>query len=133
METAKLEELESRFRTRIRLEKQENAKLLSAAPPEVNGVTNDPIKRHIHRRLVRQRVKIHMCLEEVLTKNSAQILYEFLEGVSLSIVKVRAKTPRATQNIFYTITSGHDPEWFQKKLNIVAPKFRSQLALKVNM
>jgi len=132
-DAGRLEELESRFRTRIRREKRENARLMKTSVPEIGGVVTDPIKKHVARRLVRQRTVIHKNLEEFLTRNNAQILYEFLQGVSVSIVKIRAKRPRATQNIFYTLTSDHDPEWVQRQLNILAPKLRSQLALKVNM
>jgi len=132
-ESARTEELESRFRARIREEKLENARILKANVPSIGGIVNDPIQRHVHRRLVRQRVKIHTGLEEVLTRNSAQILYEHLGGVSISIAKVFARRPRQTQQIQYNLTSDHDPAWVQKQLDIVAPKLRSQFAVKVNM
>eukprot|EP00811_Abedinium_folium_P003155 NODE_12901_length_1197_cov_4.269159.p2 GENE.NODE_12901_length_1197_cov_4.269159~~NODE_12901_length_1197_cov_4.269159.p2 ORF type:complete len:162 (-),score=46.32 NODE_12901_length_1197_cov_4.269159:283-768(-) len=93
---------------------------------------NDPIKRHIARRLVRQRVKIHEGLEHVLTTNSAQILQEFLQGAAISIVRITAKRPRQTQRIYYNVTSAHDPKWVQERLDILAPKLRSQLATRVN-
>merc|ERR1712032_738690 len=93
----------------------------------------DPIERHVGRRLVRQRVKIQAGLEDALHRSSAQILYEFLRGVSISIVKVRAKRPRQTQLIYYSLTSSHDPAWVQRQLEVLAPKLRSQLAIKVNM
>eukprot|EP00927_Polykrikos_kofoidii_P048047 TRINITY_DN42280_c0_g1_i1.p1 TRINITY_DN42280_c0_g1~~TRINITY_DN42280_c0_g1_i1.p1 ORF type:complete len:430 (-),score=60.71 TRINITY_DN42280_c0_g1_i1:30-1319(-) len=132
-DNAVVEELESRFRNRIRLQKLENARLMKTAVPPVAGVTLDPIKRHIKRRLVRQRAKMQTVLEEVLTNNSAQILMEFLKGVAISIVRIDAPRPRATQKIFYSITSDHDPVWVQQKLEVVAPKLRSQLALKAGM
>jgi len=132
-EKARHEELESRFRNRIRTQKLENARIVKGAAPRVGDVITDPIERHVSRRLVRQRVKIHAGLEDILTRNTAQILYEFLKGVSISVVKVRAKTPRATQQIYYSISSDHDPAWVQRQLDVLAPKLRSQLAVKVNM
>merc|ERR1712190_661290 len=125
--------MESHFRTRIRQEKLENARIVKASVPEVGGLVTDPIKRHVQRRLLRQRPKIHYGLEQILTDNSAQILFEFLKGVAISIVRVRAKRPRQTQEIYYNLTSDHDPVWVQRQLDILAPKLRSQLALKVNM
>lgn len=132
-DASKKEELESRFRARIREEKLENARILKANVPDVGGIVTDPIKRHVNRRLVRQRVKIHAGLEDVLTRNTAQILYEHMGGVAISIVKVFAKRPRQTQEIHYNLSSDHDPAWVQKQLDILAPKLRSQLAVKVNM
>ncbi|CAK0846722.1 unnamed protein product [Prorocentrum cordatum] len=81
------EELESRFRNRIREQKLENARIVKANVPSVGGAVVDPIQRHVGRRLLRQRVKIQAGLEDALHRNSAQILYEFLRGVSISIVK----------------------------------------------
>jgi len=130
---AQLDELESRFRSRIRQQKLENAKLQKTAVPNVGGTTLDPIRRHVERRLVRQRVKIHAGIEDALTRNTAQVLYEFLRGVSISVVRVTAERPRQTQNIHYHLTSDHDPAWVQRQLQILAPKIRSDLALRVNM
>ncbi|CAK0846721.1 unnamed protein product, partial [Prorocentrum cordatum] len=131
------EELESRFRNRIREQKLENARIVKANVPSVGGAVVDPIQRHVGRRLLRQRVKIQAGLEDdALHRNSAQILYEFLRGVSISIVKdVRAKRPRQTQEVYYQsgLTSSHDPAWVQRQLEVLAPKLRSQLATKVNM
>jgi len=133
VDRTKHDELESRFRARIREQKLENAKIIKANMPDVGNLITDPIKRHVQRRLVRQRVKIHAGLEEVLTHNTAQILFEFLKGVAISIVRVRAKRPRQTQELLYNLTSDHDPAWVQQQLNILAPKLRSQLAINVNM
>mmetsp|Transcript_95326 Transcript_95326/g.255943 ORF Transcript_95326/g.255943 Transcript_95326/m.255943 type:complete len:249 (+) Transcript_95326:291-1037(+) len=132
-EKARIEELESRFRNRIREQKLENARIVKANVPSVGGAVVDPIQRHVGRRLLRQRVKIQAGLEDALHRNSAQILYEFLRGVSISIVKVRAKRPRQTQEVYYSLTSSHDPAWVQRQLEVLAPKLRSQLATKVNM
>eukprot|EP00929_Paragymnodinium_shiwhaense_P000084 TRINITY_DN10022_c0_g2_i1.p1 TRINITY_DN10022_c0_g2~~TRINITY_DN10022_c0_g2_i1.p1 ORF type:complete len:496 (-),score=105.18 TRINITY_DN10022_c0_g2_i1:16-1410(-) len=127
------EELESRFRNRIRQEKLQNARIVKASVPAVNGVTLDPIKRHVHRRLLRQRTKIYKGLEEALTKNSAQMLHEHLGGAAISIVRVSARRPRQTQWIHYALSTDHDPDWVQRKLDIAAPKLRSALALSENM
>jgi hypothetical protein len=35
------------------------------------------------------------------------------------------------QYLRYNLTSDHDPDWVQRQLNILAPKLRSQFALKV--
>ncbi|CAK9005739.1 unnamed protein product [Durusdinium trenchii] len=132
-EQARLVELESRFRARIRQQKVENARIVKANQPKVGELVLDPIQRHVHRRLVRQREKIHAGLEGFLSHNSAQLLYEHLGGAAVSIVRIRAKRPRCTQEIQYNLTSDHDPDWVQRQLNIAAPKLRSQFALKVNM
>lgn len=133
VEGTQLDELESRFRTRIREEKLRNARIVKAATPKLGDIVTDPIKRHVQRRLVRQRVKINRGLEETLTNNSAQVLYEFMRGVAVSIVRIHATRPRQTQQIYYNLTSNHDPEWVEKQLNILAPKLRSQLALSQNL
>merc|ERR1712176_508512 len=43
---ARREEMESHFRTRIRQEKLENARIVKANVPDVGGLVTDPIKRH---------------------------------------------------------------------------------------
>merc|ERR1711953_36491 len=63
----------------------------------------------------------------------AQILFEFLQGVAISIVRISAQRPRQTQLIYYNLTSDHDPVWVQRQLDVLAPKLRSQLAVKVNL
>lgn len=131
-ERARLEELESRFRSRIRQQKLENARTQKRPAPKVGDFVTDPIQRHVQRRLVRQRVKIHAGMETFLTRNTAQILYEHLGGAQVSIVKVRAKRPRATQQLHYSLTSDHDPEWVQRQLDTLTPKLRSQFAVRMN-
>ncbi|CAE7811199.1 unnamed protein product [Symbiodinium sp. CCMP2592] len=132
-EGARLMELESRFRARIRQQKLQNAAIVKAQKPQVGELITDPIQRHVKRRLVRQREKIHEGVEATLHVNSAQIMHEHLKGAAVSIVRIRAKRPRSTQEIQYNLTSDHDPEWVQRQLNILAPKLRSQLAVNVNM
>lgn len=132
-ENARRDELESRFRNRIRQQKLENARIVKQPAPMVGDFITDPIQRHVNRRLIRQRAKIHMGLEEFLYRNSAQILYEHLGGAQVSIVKIKARKPRSTQLVHYSLLSDHDPEWVQKQLDTLTPKLRSQFALKVNM
>lgn len=133
LDGSRQEELESRFRARIREHKLENARIVKANTPSVGGLHTDPIQRHIEKRLLRQRPGIQYGLEDILTFTSSQILHEFLRGVAISVVRVHAKRPRATQDIYYNISSGHDPAWVQRQLDILAPKVRSMLAIKVNM
>lgn len=133
LDQGRQEELESRFRARIRQQKLENAKIVKSSEPNVGGLVTDPIRRHVQKRLLRQRPGIHTGLEEILTFSSAQILHEFLKGVAISVVRVHAKTPRATQDIYYNVSSEHDPAWVQRQLDILAPKVRSLLAIRVNM
>jgi len=132
-EKARMIEMESRFRNRIREEKLKNAKLLKSRAPHIGEVITDPIERHVQKRLVRQRSKMFIGLEQIMTMVSAQILWEFMRGVAISIVRIRAKRPRQTQEIVYNLTSDHDPVWVERQLQILAPKIRSQLALKCNM
>jgi len=132
-EGARLDELESRFRNRIRQQKLENARIVKQPAPKVGDFITDPIERHVDRRLVRQRAKIFTGMEDILSRNSAQILYEHLGGAQVSIVKIKARKPRATQLIHYSLLSDHNPEWVQKQLDTLTPKLRSQFAVKVNM
>ncbi|CAE7902797.1 unnamed protein product [Symbiodinium sp. KB8] len=132
-EGARLMELESRFRARIRQQKLQHAAIVKAQKPQVGELITDPIQRHVKRRLVRQREKIHEGVEATLHVNSSQIMHEHLKGAAVSIVRIRAKRPRSTQEIQYNLTSDHDPDWVQRQLNILAPKLRSQLAVNVNM
>lgn len=133
MDEAQLDMLESRFRNRIRTEKWNVAKSVKSYVPDMAGDVQDPIKRHMERRRLRQRVKLHLGVEEILTANSSQILHEFLKGAAVSIVRISAKGPRKTQNIYYNLLSKHDPVWVQERLNILAPKLQSQVALSVNL
>lgn len=132
-EKADRDTLESRFRTRIRQEKLDNSAIAKSTIPQVGDVITDPVKRHIERRLVRQRSKIIGGLEPLMSSMNSQMANEFLRGAAVSIVRIRAKRPRQTQDVYYNLTSDHDPEWVNKQLNILAPKLRSQLALKENM
>lgn len=134
METrARRDELVSKLRNRIRQERLENAKLLKKKSPSVGSKLTDAIQRHVQRRLVRQRSGITAKLEDCLMRNTAQIQQEFLKGVSISVARVTAKKPRATQNVYYHLLSDHDPAWVQKQLDILAPRIRSDLALRLNM
>mmetsp|Transcript_63038 Transcript_63038/g.136915 ORF Transcript_63038/g.136915 Transcript_63038/m.136915 type:complete len:391 (-) Transcript_63038:28-1200(-) len=130
---ARHHDLESLFRQRIRDQKLENAKIVKANQPKVGGIIVDPIERHIQRRLLRQRVKIHAGIEAAMTNGSAQISCEFLQGAAISIKRVWARRPRATQRLYYDLLTDHDPAWVQSRLDILAPKIRSILAIKVNM
>lgn len=130
---AALDTLESRFRTRIRQEKLDSARVAKTPIPEVGDAVNDPLKRHIQRRLVRQRSKIMSGLEPLMSSMNSQMANEFLRGAAVSIVRITATRPRQTQHVYYSLTSDHDPEWVRKQLNILAPKIQSQLALKENM
>lgn len=132
-EGARIDELESRFRARIRQQKLDNARILKDNVPRVGNLVLDPIKKHVRKRLLRQRALITKGLEEFLTKNTAQILYEHLGGVQVSISRIWGERPKSTQNIYYHLLSDHDPEWVRRQLNIATPKIRSQFALKVNM
>lgn len=132
-EKADRDTLESRFRTRIRQEKLDNARIAKSTIPEVGEVITDPVKRHIQRRLVRQRSKIQGGLEPLLSSMNSQMANEFLRGAAISIVRIRAKRPRQTQDVYYNLTSDHDPDWVHRQLSILAPKLRSQLALSENM
>lgn len=132
-ERADRETLESRFRMRIRQQKLDSARVAKSPIPQVGEVVTDPLKRHIQRRLLRQRAKIKGGLEPLMSSMNSQMAHEFLKGAAISIVRVTATRPRQTQRVYYNLTSDHDPEWVRRQLNILAPKIRSQLALKENM
>ena len=56
-EKARMIEMESRFRNRIREEKLKNAKLLKSRAPHIGEVITDPIERHVQKRSGTSAVK----------------------------------------------------------------------------
>jgi ribosome-binding factor A len=71
-------------------------------------------------------------LEELFTCNTAQIILDHLGGAALSVEKVTAPSTRGVHDVYMRLSSNHDQAWVQKKLDILTPKIRSQLAVRVN-
>ncbi|KAF4692139.1 hypothetical protein FOZ60_014093 [Perkinsus olseni] len=130
---AERDTLESRLRSKIREEKKLNVRVLRQSEPAVGEVITDPIARHRAMRKLRTRSIISEHLDGILTSNSAQIMWSMLDGASVSVAKIHSEGPRGTHRIFYNLNSDHDPEEVHRKLNILAPKIRSLLAVKLNL
>ena len=122
----------SRLRTETRKEKLGNSKVMKMASPTIGNMLTDPLKRHLQRRRVRVSLLLHQYLEEFLSCNTAQVLIDHLGGASISVERVMAPSTRGVHDVFVRVTSNHEKDWVQKQLEILAPKLRSQLAVRVN-
>jgi len=122
----------SRMRSEIRQEKLERSAIMKTSSPSIGGVVTDPLKRHLKRRNVRVSLLLQQYLEEILSCNSAQIVIDHLKGAALSIDRIESPTTRGRHDVFVRVTSDHDKKWLQEKLDVLAPKLRSQLAVRVN-
>ncbi|EPT27305.1 hypothetical protein TGME49_228320 [Toxoplasma gondii ME49] len=129
----KRDELVSRIRAKIREEKLANAKLMKAPAPNVAGHIVDAIKYHVARRTVRLGRLIQAQLEEFLTWNSPHMLYSVLDGAAVSIHHVEQRTTKSVCYVYYTLTSSHDPEDVQRRLERAAPQFRMQIARRLQL
>lgn len=96
-------EMESRLRTKLRMEKKKNAAILRKTPePGMNDITLDPIERHVERRRLRIGAMLRANLETLMSCNTTQILQDHLGGASVSIVHLEAdKSARGTQHVYY--------------------------------
>jgi len=136
MDTTRKLEYESRCRNKLRKEKLENAKLIKAVSPVVGGAPTDPIKKHIERRNVRLNAMLLSTIEQFFTMNTSQILHEMLGGASIAVVRIYADKPRGAHWVYYQITSipeGRDRKWVEKQMDTLAPKLRSQVAVKLSL
>ena len=122
----------SRMRTELRKEKLANSAVMKMNSPSIGAVVTDPLKRHLERRRVRVALLLHQYLEEFLTCNSAQIMLDHLGGASVSIDRVTAPSTRGRHEVYVRLSSNHDKAWVQKQLDVLTPKLRSQLAVRVN-
>lgn len=122
----------SRARTDIRNEKLERSAVMNTPTPNIGPIVTDPLKRHLNRRRVRVALLIQQYLEELLTCNSSQIILDHLGGASISIDRVVAPSTRGVHDVYVRVTSSHEKTWVQDKLTVLAPKLRSQLAVRVN-
>ena len=122
----------SRMRSEVRKTKLANSILANAPTPNIGNVITDPLKRHLNRRRVRVSLLLQQYLEEILTCNSAQVLLDHLGGAGVSVDRVVAPSTRGVHNVYVRVSTDHDPKWVQQKLNVLAPKLRSQLAVRVN-
>mmetsp|Transcript_31600 Transcript_31600/g.75757 ORF Transcript_31600/g.75757 Transcript_31600/m.75757 type:complete len:382 (+) Transcript_31600:29-1174(+) len=127
-------ELESQYRAKLREERLVQNKVLKAKQPSVAGITLDPWKKQAQRRRVRIGALMQAHIENIMTQNTAQILYQMLDGASISIVDVKSESKNSRHYVYYTVSgSTHSLEWVQKQLDVLAPKIRSQLALSLNL
>ena len=122
----------SRIRADMRKQKLETAAVMKSSTPSIGPVITDPLKRHLARRRVRVALLMQQYLEELLTCNSAQIIVDHLRGAAISVDRVIAPSTRGVHDVFVRVSSDHDRKWIQKQLDVLTPKLRSQLALRVN-
>jgi hypothetical protein len=122
----------SRVRTELRKQKLEKSAVMNMTTPDIGSITTDPLKRHLNRRRVRVALLMQQYLDELLTSNSAQIIIDHLGGAAISVERVSAPSTRGVHNVFVRVSSPHDPKWVAEKLDILTPKIRSQLAVRVN-
>ena len=130
---AKVQTIESKLRARIRKEKLSSSAIVNAPIPNISGKALDPIKRQIAMRKVRIQTLIQQNIDESLSHNTCQILGQMLDGASISVVKIESANFRKTQNVHVAVTSEHEPDWVIDRLNLIAPKLRSQLATRLNL
>jgi len=122
----------SRMRSELRKEKLERSAVMKTSTPNIGNTVTDPLKRHLKRRNVRVSLLLQQYLEELLSCNTAQIVVDHLKGAAVSIDRIESPTTRGRHDVYVRVSSDHDRKWVQEKLDIVAPKLRSQLALRVN-
>jgi hypothetical protein len=122
----------SRMRSELRKEKLERSSVMNRSEPNIGSNIVDPMKRHLKRRNVRVSLLLQQYLEEILSCNSAQIIVDHLKGAAISIDRIDSPTTRGRHDVYVRVSSDHDRKWVQERLDIVAPKLRSQLAVRVN-
>lgn len=122
----------SRMRTELRKEKQERSEAMKMTSPNIGTSITDPLKRHLNRRNIRVSLLLQQYLEEILSCNSAQIIVDHLKGAAISIDRIESPTTRGRHDVYVRVSSDHDRKWVQERLDVVAPKLRSQLAVRVN-
>ena len=122
----------SRMRTELRKEKLERSSVMKGSTPNIGNTITDPMKRHLKRRNVRVSLLLQQYLEELLSCNTAQIVVDHLKGAAVSIDRIESPTTRGRHDVYVRVSSDHDRNWVQQRLDVVAPKLRSQLALRVN-
>ena len=122
----------SRMRTELRKEKLERSAVMKGSTPNIGNLVTDPLKRHLKRRNIRVSLLLQQYLEELLSCNTAQIVVDHLKGAAISIDRIESPTTRGRHDVYVRVSSDHDRKRVQERLDIVAPKLRSQLALRVN-
>ena len=125
--------LESQLRAQVRKQKLASSALAHTPPPTLGDRHLDPIKRHIEMRKTRLQVLFAQYLDEYLVHNTSQIIHAHLQGATVAVVSVKSENFRKTQLVSVRVNSAHDPAWVVERLNVLAPKLRSQIAQRVNL
>ncbi|BAM41161.1 uncharacterized protein TOT_030000424 [Theileria orientalis strain Shintoku] len=133
VEQNKFDEVVSRIRNKIRIEKKQNSEINKLRIPNVNGIVVDPIKKHVLRRAARIGTMLHTHIEQLFTCNDPEFLYKYLNGASISINHVVMPTSKSTVICYYNILSKHDPKQVQRSLDLVAPRVRFLIARKLEL
>ncbi|UKK01252.2 hypothetical protein MACK_002065 [Theileria orientalis] len=133
VEQNKFDEVVSRIRNKIRIEKKQNSEINKLKIPNVNGIVVDPIKKHVLRRAARIGTMLHTHIEQLFTCNDPEFLYKYLNGASISINHVVMPTSKSTVLCYYNILSKHDPKQVQRSLELVAPRVRFMIARKLEL
>ncbi|KAK2196204.1 bifunctional Ribosome-binding factor A domain superfamily/K homology domain-like [Babesia duncani] len=134
-EKNRFDELASRLRQKIREEKLESSRIAKSPIPNCNGVIVDPIKRHVQRRAQRISAMLKEHIQQFLSCNDPEFLYEHLKGASISLVRVEMPTSKSTVLCHYTckFNAGLSDSELQKRLDLIAPKMRFLLARKLEL
>ncbi|CAD7928424.1 unnamed protein product [Amoebophrya sp. A25] len=130
------DELESRKRMRVRALKLKNAQILKQKTPPLGQAATDPILRHIEKRKTRLNQLLTGHLEAFLTNNSSQILHSFLEGAQVTVLRVTARNPKGVHEVHYQLSQVPEQrsiQWVRERLDTLAPKLRSQIAVKLQL
>lgn len=122
----------SRMRAAARKEKLDKSAVMNMTTPNIGSVITDPLKRHLQRRRVRVALLMQQYLDELFTCNSAQIILDHLGGAAISVERVVAPSTRGVHDVYVRVSSDHPRDWILKQLDILTPKIRSQIAVRVN-
>ncbi|UKJ88877.2 hypothetical protein MACJ_002123 [Theileria orientalis] len=133
VEQNRFDEVVSRIRNQIRIEKKQNSEINKLKIPNVNGIVVDPIKKHVLRRAARIGTMLHTHIEQLFSCNDPEFLYKYLNGASISINHVVMPTSKSTVLCYYNILSKHDPKQVQRSLDLVAPRVRFMIARKLEL
>ncbi|GIX64889.1 U3 small nucleolar ribonucleoprotein IMP3 [Babesia caballi] len=130
----RFDEIVSRIRAQMRLEKQESSKVNKARVPNFNGVIVDPIAKHVRRRRLRINAMIKDQLEQIITANDPSLILGELKGASISLKRVEMTSGKATIRCYYTLLGAEgNEEYVQGMLQRAQKRVRFCLARKLEL
>lgn len=128
------DEIVSRIRATTRREKMETSKIEGAKVPNFNGITVDPIARHVQRRSVRINAMIRDHLEQIIACNDPSFIFGDLGVTSITLKRVEMTSGKSTIKCYYTVTGTDlDENKVQELLEKAQKKVRFSLARKLEL